>query len=742
MTISDRMNHLRAAIGGNPRSFAPTIVQRAPVIEGNAATGIITTGGQIASGPRPGTRQQLQAYNDMPWLHAVVSKTSMAQAMTTWRTFVVRSVEDGKAIAVPRDFKAYDRETRAAAFRHYQRAAEFELVELPTHPMLDFINAGNSFFSGVTARQLTALYEDVVGESFAIMLRNGAGMPSSYFLLPPDWISRLPTPANNTYEIKFRSQRLDIDADDVLHDYIPDPTDPYKRGVGFARVVADELETDEYAAKYLKRLFQNSARPDFIVSIENGGDDDIKRLESWWRDKFGGFMRAFRPAFVNRKINLEQLSFDNSELQMIDLRKSERDIVLQTYGMPPEMMGILESSNRATIEAADLMFSRYVLTPRLERKRGFVQERLVPEFDDRLIVEYDSPVAEDREFNQTAMQATPWAYHVDEHRALTGHEPLPDDAGQVFPRPFNLEFSTTLEGFGTPPGPPDQPPDDDQETGDVADDDDDAKALDKPGDKIGTKVGDKPTPAEIADALLDDFDGDSMGNIRGVMSQTVEHFGEQLLQDADIDIAFDLSDPNVTSFLDSEGAKLVTRTTKTTKAALRSTLIEGLEAGETTDELVKRIRGTMNNASATRAHTIARTETVKASNFGSHAAMEQAGVERKQWLATADGSVRDSHASLNGQVKKRNTRFVVPINGRSAMHPGAFGIAEEDINCRCGIVVQLGDKTFTDEERAFRWKVFEAERMPFERSARRVARAAFKQQGEDFAEVVRRSNLT
>lgn len=53
----------------------------------------------------------------------------------------------------------------------------------------------------------------------------------------------------------------------------------------------------------------------------------------------------------------------------------------------------------------------------------------------------------------------------------------------------------------------------------------------------------------------------------------------------------------------------------------------------------------------------------------------------KRWDATMDDKTRKTHRLLNGQLKMLDEVFTTE-NG-SATAPGMFGIAEEDVNCRC-----------------------------------------------------------
>ena len=56
----------------------------------------------------------------------------------------------------------------------------------------------------------------------------------------------------------------------------------------------------------------------------------------------------------------------------------------------------------------------------------------------------------------------------------------------------------------------------------------------------------------------------------------------------------------------------------------------------------------------------------------------------KQWDATLDGRTRLSHRKLDGQIRELDEDF--EVNGHKAKAPHHFGIASEDINCRCALL--------------------------------------------------------
>jgi hypothetical protein len=83
---------------------------------------------------------------------------------------------------------------------------------------------------------------------------------------------------------------------------------------------------------------------------------------------------------------------------------------------------------------APFIIATYVLVPRLERMRDVLQHKLMPEYDDAIILDYVSPVPQDRAFKQSVMQGQPGAFYANEFRELAGLEPE-DELDEVLMAP-------------------------------------------------------------------------------------------------------------------------------------------------------------------------------------------------------------------------------------------------------------------------------------------------------------------
>ena len=140
-------------------------------------------------------------------------------------------------------------------------------------------------------------------------------------------------------------------------------------------------------------------------------------------------------------------------------------------------------------------------------------------------------------------------------------------------------------------------------------------------------------------------------------------------------------------------AETAKRMQETTDKVVRDIVETGLGEGTEVAQLVTEL-GHSKLFSTARSSLVARTATTRTLNQASVAAMgeaEKQGVRvQKEWLATSDDLTRDTHSDLDGQVRNIDEAFT-SSGGGEAMHPGDFGQAEEDINCRCVVLPKVED---------------------------------------------------
>ncbi len=658
--------------------------------------------------PRRGTRELMQAYRHLPWLRTVTQRIAQDVAGVPWRLY--RAKRKGTKALVLRAQGPVRRKLLDEA------AGDGLLDEIEDHPALDLLGRLNPAMSGLVGRMVTQLYLDLKGEVFWVLERNGAGEPVEAWPVPPHWIIETPSQSRPWYRASYLGWLRIFPEEDVVWIRSPDPENPYGRGTGIAEALSDELDIDEFAAKHVKAWFYNRAMPDAIVSLEGLGDDEVKRLKEKFDSQFRGVEKAGQVHVTNAKLSVEVLSQTFKEQQLGELRQLQRDTVLQVFNVPPECLGIIENSNRATIGAADFLYAKGVLVPRLDFLAS-EQQPLVDLFDPSLLLDYVSPVPDDREFEQKVMVQVPAVFTIDEHRALAGKPPLPNGEGDVLYEP------AAVPAFGAPPP---EPAPEEPKPGDPPPDEP------LPGEKAPLRA--LPSPRKDlppgSQAALDALRADRLVHeVEPVWEAKMRKWGSRVLRELGVAPAFDMRNPLVRAHLEKFAAEKITGyVNETTRQEIRDALAEGATAGEGIEQIKRRIMDVFDRADRVRARMIARTEVVGSANFANVEAFRQSGVVAgKEWLAVGDNDTRDTHLELDGQVVGLGDSF--EANGKRADHPGDFGDPAEDINCRCSVLPKVEGKAVS--ERAAIWKTFDRRATSWELEAARALRRGFRAQEQD-----------
>ena len=211
---------------------------------------------------------------------------------------------------------------------------------------------------------------------------------------------------------------------------------------------------------------------------------------------------------------------------------------------------------------------------------------------------------------------------------------------------------------------------------------------------------DPSTRAAAADFLFDlsSFERTLLANLRKVGASALQDAGLQLLAEiGKADDPWSMTPTEVLDFLKSRENKIVGAAQETFDS-LKSSIEEGLNGGETIDELSDRVREKFNEMSDGRARRIAMTETAAAYGKGRDVAMRDAGVQFKRWLTSGNDNVRPAHFQANNQTVPITERFIV--GGEKLQHPGdPDGSPGNVINCHCVsiAVAPPSDKSYSSD---------------------------------------------
>jgi HK97 family phage portal protein len=552
-------------------------------------------------------------------------------------------------------------------WRLYKGSDRSERSQIAEHPILNLLDYANEFQTGQEIIELTQLHIDLAGRAYWYLAYNKLGIPNEIWVLPPNKVKIVPSEQDFIAGYTYTSgvEKIPLERREIIRFTMPDPLNPYG-AVGYVQPSVVEIDSENYAGKWNRNFFFNSARADAVLEYEDKlTDEEFERLREQWRSKYQGLSRAHKIAILEGGVKYKQIQIAQKDMDFAELRKQTRENLLFTFGMPLSVMGISENVNRANAEAGDYTFARWLVKPRLTRIKNKLNEQLVPKFPKAKGVELDhdevvpETVEQKRELGESGVKAG-WMT-INEARKLNGLDPVPN--GDVFLIPFNM--------LPTPADKPIQAP----------------PSAEAPKSKsIFEAEAQKEafwkvyiTKAENYERLLvkslkdmfskqeklalERFKNDPRPNINLIdQSEARKQFTEAVetpLKDLLINSLEDAADfigkqspatRYALTWLASRITWAAEEVGDETERLLSKELHEGFEAGEGMEVIARRIEGVFNGCRKNRAIRISRTETIMASNEGALYGYEQSGVvEKVEFYTALDERTCEECSSMHGQ---------------------------------------------------------------------------------------------
>jgi len=644
-----------SVFGGVPSGVSSGVANK--VIESAPVGGVFSLGAGAGSLPR-GSSQLIATYNTSPNVRKVVGL--IANSLSAIPFYLRKRRGTAK--------KSWPSVVRSMTDKAARAKATSGSDEIWEHPFLDFLYRGSPEIPGPQGLKASYVYREVKGEFFWLLVPGENGKPVMWVPLSPTSIHELPSAEAKYYKIVTGGKATRAPEELIFYHRDLDVANLDGRGRGVGDSLTDELDSDEYAASLLRVILANRAFSDVIIGIKaaNGAavGDVAELLEAKYNQRHRGSENAGRAIVVpEADVTVRPLTHSLGELRLLELRQWEADFIRQTWGVPPELLGQVQNSNRATIESAEALYSQYVLMPRLESMRLELQLKLLPMFDPRgeYVVEYVEPSVEDKERNLRVMQAMPQAFTLNEWRMQAGKGEVPWGNN----RPQQMAW-VEIPASG---------------------------AANK---SMKTKATDAAnlTRVEI-DVLLMEIDsselaeklsGDYATEMRKVAKRQFDAFPGAVGD-------FALVNPLIKDYADRFAAQWVTGVDAVTKENLARSLATGLDSGESISELAKRVSNEMGYLSdGYRNELIARTESVRATNAAREMGWEATELPlEKEWISALSPDTRESHAALHGTTVKVSEEFTFdgslePYVEESVLMPANSTSAAHACNCQCTAV--------------------------------------------------------
>lgn len=253
----------------------------------------------------------------------------------------------------------------------------------PGHPLSVLWEDINPFYTQDEFLEVSQQHLELTGEAWWILVRNRRGIPIEIWPVRPDRMR--PVPDRDTYIkgyiYQLGAERIPLEPQDVIFIRSPSPVDPY-RGVGPVQSLLVDIGAEHEAAQWSRNFFRNSAQPGAVLEFDQElSDADWERIAERWKTMHQGVQNAHRVAVIERGHYIP-INYNQRDMQFEQMRRLNRDLIISAFGVPLPMLGTMEAPSRANAEAAEYIFAKWVIRPRLNRIKDRLNAQLVPLFGD------------------------------------------------------------------------------------------------------------------------------------------------------------------------------------------------------------------------------------------------------------------------------------------------------------------------------------------------------------------------
>jgi len=589
----------------------------------------------------------------------------------------------------------------------YKDGQKIQALNDPNNVQLgSILNSPNEITSGFKFKLTHWSYFLLYDKVYWLINRNAYGIIKELYTLNPSML-KVHTDSNGVVKY-YTYGKLKFSTDEVIEFSGFNPTNSTgSGGSSILNTIKTELDTEQAASKYGQKFFENGTRVGGVITgNEDTTMDEMQKVLGQWMQAHQGSANAYKVGALLGGMKYSENAMTMRDAEFIDGRKEIKDRIIEVYGIPKSVYGLVDKIDRATAEAQNRQFWQVTLKPLAILLQEDINTLMLKKNYPGLEVQFDFSVVEElkKDVNETVKAARQYfelGYTRNEvnDRFRLGMEENDDGDTRYVPTTLiSIDEALEMEQL---------------------DDEKDIK-LDLLLKEYSTEVV-VEKEAKAKDAYRVRFLKDQR-NQEKIFHSKIKRFIFEYRRDvislvngtkATIDETLILNELNklkneqdiklvkMTEPLYIETSRVATQgsmdllgiegvavgdaalantysnrikginTTLTKK--LRSEVKVSVVAGESIDQLSTRLKDVY-NFSTSRSKIIARTETANIMSESSFKTYKKNGITKKEWLDAGDSKVRAEH-------KTNAAQGAIPID-----QPFASGeMFPDSVNCRCSI---------------------------------------------------------
>jgi phage portal protein BeeE len=324
--------------------------------------------------------------------------------------------------------------------QHYGwlQSAQDDLNPLPeNHVFQELLNNPNPDDTWNEFAYEHFLFLNLTGKVYWWVIPNGFGLPAQIIVIPTQWV--WPDYDRNGFLYQYTITPIGttvssftIPEDQIIVSRLKSP---WNKQDGYAPLSAAKRWSENVESIESSRWhsFRNGANPDLIVKLgekyADPSDDVLTRIKEKFMRRASGVTKSGEPLVVPPDIEIDHWSHTPREMDYTASGDQSRDNNLALHNVPKVLAGITTDVNRATVEAAEVIFCGAKINPQLRHFAGTLTW-LARRFDPRIRVWYPdvTPKNAQQELLEDQADFAMGALTPDERRQKRGREAIGEPA--------------------------------------------------------------------------------------------------------------------------------------------------------------------------------------------------------------------------------------------------------------------------------------------------------------------------
>jgi len=148
-----------------------------------------------------------------------------------------------------------------------------------------------------------------------------------------------------TQRLEKSTDTVDFEPREIIRWWLPDPR-AKKKALSPIEKLKDPVFLDRSMVTWGEKFFRQGGKPSYWVEMgPDSNEDDAERYRKWYSENYTGIQNAHIPPIMYGGGKIQEFGKGSIEMDFDSSQDKQRDRALVVYGVPPAMLGIIESGN-------------------------------------------------------------------------------------------------------------------------------------------------------------------------------------------------------------------------------------------------------------------------------------------------------------------------------------------------------------------------------------------------------------